>query len=169
MDGSVSIAVQKVSRPTRVRIAVESDRERLWSQLMLAAQENAMAPVYQECLEPVIDNMISRKSGIAGVIDGTTAFAGSVGLTFAQFWYSKEWHVEEMWCFVHPDYRRGQQNKGHAKALLDFAIWWANEMGMPLLMGVLTETRTEGKVRLYKRSLPMRGALFLHRPNSAVA
>jgi hypothetical protein len=165
MDGLLDIAtVAKITKPDRVRIAGEGDRQRLWDNLMLAAHENAMAPVYDECVEPVVDNLIAHKSGVAGVIDGTTAFAGSVGLTFAQFWYSKEWHIEEMWCFVHPDYRRGSQNRGHIKALLDFSKWWANEMGMPLLMGVLSEKRTEGKVRLYQRSMPMKGALFLHRP-----
>lgn len=167
MDGVSRISVSVIERPARVRVAGPADREWLWDQLMMAAAENAMAPINETRVTGALDAMIAREKAVAGVIDGTSGFAGSIGLTFGQWWYSTEWHVEEMWCFVHPDYRRGAQNKGHAKALLQFAIWWADQVGLPLLMGVLSHKRTEGKIRLYERSIPMAGALFLHRPGVA--
>ena len=164
-----SLNLATIQKPDRVRIAVETDRARLLESMMMAHSENGLAPLNEGMVLAALENMIGRKSCVAGIIDGTTALAGSVGLTFAQFWYSNEWHVEELWCFVHPDYRAGKNNEGHARELLKFAVWWANQMGLPLLMGVLSHKRTQAKLRLYQRTLPMAGGLFLYRPGTEMA
>jgi GNAT superfamily N-acetyltransferase len=147
--------------PTTVRIAQPPDEQRVYDLFMMAASENAMAPVCEANVWEAIRNATNKKGAVIGVIDGNNGnLAGAVGLVMAPFWYSKEWHCEELLNFVHPDYRRGQVH--HASDLIEFAKWWANQLGMKLLMGVLTHTRTEGKVRLYRRQLPYAGALFLY-------
>jgi hypothetical protein len=165
MDSVISLPVTE--RPSRVRIAGAGDRESLWDQLLSAAADNAVAPINPEKVAIKLDDMIARHNAIAGVIDGYTGFAGSVGLCFARQWYTDDWHIEDLWCFVHPDYRRGLQNKGHLKALIDFSVWWADQLGLPLFMGVLSDHRALGKIRLYQRLLPQAGAVFAHRPKVA--
>lgn len=165
MDGETPTAATRVARPERVRVAGPQDRERLWDLLMLAAQENALFPINEDRVRRALEKILGREKAVAGIIDGTTALAGAACLDYGQMWYSNAWHVQDLAIFVHPDYRRGAQNKGHAKALLQFAIWWADQMGLPLFPGVLSTSRTEGKIKFYQRELgPMVGAVFLHWP-----
>lgn len=152
MDGS-QVIVSRVTKPDRVRVAGESDRARLWELLMLAAAENAVFPINEHKVKEALDKIVQRERAVAGVIDGTTALAGMACLSYGQMWYTSAWHVEDMAVYVHPDYRRGTQNKGHARALLQFSKWWADQLGMPLLAGVLTAKRTRGKLRLYEQEM----------------
>lgn len=162
MDGS-QVIISRVTKPDRVRVAAEADRARLWDLLMLAAQENAVFPINEAKVEDALNKILQRERAIAGIIDGTTALVGMACLTYGQMWYTNMWHIEDMAVYVHPDYRRGAQNKGHAKALLQFAKWWSDQLGAPLLAGVLSKQRTEGKIKLYQRELgPMVGAVFMH-------
>jgi len=152
--------------PAGVRIATAADAQKLFDLFMLAAEENAMAPVCEAKVIEAIDMAITRKGAVIGVIDGDNGdIAGAVGLVMSPLWYTTQWHVEEMLNFVHPSYRMAW--RGDAGKLIDFAKWWADQLGLKLLMGVLTHTRTEGKVRLYRRKLPYKGALFLYEGGAA--
>jgi hypothetical protein len=166
MDGAV-ILPQRSIRPAAVRIATPTDYARIFDIFMLAAAENAMAPICEAKVEEAITLATERRNGsVIGIIDGDRGdIAGIIGLVMAPFWYSHEWHCEELLNFVHPDYRMGTRRCAHD--LLAFAKWWADQMGMALLMGVLSHKRTEGKVRLYRRQLPFAGALFLYRGGAA--
>lgn len=154
-------------RPLSVRIARPSEEERLFKTLMLAGEENAMAGVS----EPKVRAMLQRcrspepgqpRYGVIGVIDAPKGgIAATVGLVTGQWWYTEEWHCEEVWSFVHPDHRRDKAN--HAKDLIQFSKWWGEQLGWPVLMGVMSNVRTLGKIRLYAREIPLVGALFLHR------
>jgi len=77
------------------------------------------------------------------------------------FWYSEDRHIEELLVFVDPQYRAS----GHAKALIEWMKKTADALGIQVLSGIMSNTRTEAKVRLYKRQMPMIGAFFLY-PNS---
>jgi len=159
-------ALRPTERPATVRVATHADDRALFDLFMMAAQENAMAPVCEANVVEAIKTATERRGAIIGVIDGDRGdLAGAVGLIMAPFWYSAEFHCEELLNFVHPDYRQGERKC--AKHLLEFSKWWADQLGMSLLMGVLSHKRTEGKVRLYRRSLPFAGALFLYRGGAA--
>lgn len=159
-------ALRAAERPASVRVATHADERAIFDLFMMAAQENAMAPVCEAKVVEAIQTATNRRGAIIGVIDGDrNDLAGAVGLIMAPFWYSAQWHCEELLNFVHPDYRQGERKC--AKHLLEFAKWWADQLGMSLLMGVLSHKRTEGKVRLYRRSLPFAGALFLYRGGAA--
>ena len=165
MDGEVSVR-RTTQRPGNVRLATTADEDALFEFLMLAAEENALSPPNDEVVLTVIRKATQREGNVVGIIDAPDGtIAGSVGICMNTWWYTLKWHCQDMWCFVHPDYRRGQQT--YARDLIQFAKWWADQLGMDLIMGVMSLHRAEGKVRLYRRILPFVGAVFLHRGGAA--
>lgn len=154
--------ITRTMRPANVRIATKNDEQRVFDLFMMAGEENAMASINEAKVWAAIRNATERKGGVLGVIDGENGdLAGVIGLIMAPMWYSEAWHVEELLNYVHPDYRQGTRHC--ARDLISFAKWWSEQLGMPLLMGVLSNQRTEGKVRLYRRMLPFAGALFWYK------
>ena len=120
---------------------------------------------------------ISSTDGKAILWSGLVGIIGEIGepiqaailLRTVQMWYSEDWIVEEKAIFVHPDYRkagakhRSKSSRGHAHALCDFSKRVANELGLPLIIGVLSNHRTAAKVRLYERQFgEPAGAFFLY-------
>ena len=68
---------------------------------------------------------------------------------------------EERAVFVYPQYRSAKG--GRARRLIEYSIHAADILGIPLIMGVLSGTRTKGKLALYSRQLgePM-GAFWMY-------
>jgi hypothetical protein len=151
------------SRPDGVRIAVKADERALFDLLMTrAAEENSMAPVNEFKVLNGIQVATERKGGVIGIIDTAEGeVAASVCLVMAQLWYTESWHYEDLWCYVHPDRRKGANN--YAQRLIQFAKWFGEQAGCPVLLGVASNTRTLGKIRLYSRNIPLIGAAFLWR------
>lgn len=83
---------------------------------------------------------------------------GTLGLCAASWWWSDDAILQEKWVFVHPQHRRAP----HARALLEMARSIAKGARLPLLAGVTSGIRTEGKVKLFIRTFgaPI-GASFL--------
>ncbi len=105
---------------------------------------------------------LSKNANIKYVeIDGK--IIASVGALFAQWWHTDDWHIDEMWNFVHPDYRKST----YAKDLITYMKWIAEQMGMSLHMGIITATKMEAKIRLYRRQITPVGALFVHNIQAA--
>lgn len=141
-----------------VTIALPSDFTNLMAFLRLMHKENAIAPIVEKRVENILSRGLARDNAVIGVIRGPSGIEASTGLYLGNFWYSDSIHIEDLWCFVHPDHRR----TSHAKDLLNFARWASTELGKPLLMGVLSTERTSAKVRLYNRALGApAGALFV--------
>ena len=72
-------------------------------------------------------------------------------------------HLNEIWCFVHPDHRRST----HARRLIEFGKWCADRLSgegvrVPLLLGIVTRHRLLPKLRLFQRQAPQVGAIFMH-------
>lgn len=152
-------------RPEGVRVATATDEKAIFDLLMLLAEENAMDPVNDYRVLAMIKKATDRQGGMIGIIDAPDgSIAACVGLILSQWWYTESWHTEEVWSFVHPDHRGGSAD--HAAKLIEFSKWWGDQLGMPVIMGVLSTKRTLGKVRLYARSIPLVGAIFLHRGGS---
>jgi hypothetical protein len=58
-----------------------------------------------------------------------------------------------------------KSEENYGPRLIEFAKKCADEIGLPLTIGILTNQRMEGKVRLYRRSLGVpAGAWFVHFP-----
>lgn len=154
------------ARPKEVRIARPDEEERIYASLMLLAEENALAPVSEDRVRAMLQRCRGAsaanggmRDGVIGIIDAPDGeIAGMTGLVMGQVWYSAAWHCEDVWTYVNPAYRAGHS---YAKSLIQFAKWWAEQLGMPLFIGVASSRRTIGKIRFYSREVPLVGASFL--------
>jgi ABC-type transport system substrate-binding protein len=139
--------------PSEVRLATPAD-----------AELNGLAPIDEPMVRAALDRGISRDRAVIGVIRGAGVIEASVGLYIGNWWYSQNQHCEDLWNFVSEPYRKSE----HAKALLQWAKHAASFLEKPLLMGVLSNERTQAKIRLYERQLgPQIGALFVVRTPAA--
>lgn len=143
-----------------VRIAGPEDENEIFDLLMLHYTENGMAQINSEKVTAVIRRGTRKEGGVIGVVPGDRGIKASIGLQLSQWWYTNDYHLEEMWNFVHPEHRRSR----HAKNLILWAKWMSDQMHVPAVMGILTVTRLEPKMRLMQRQCPQIGALFAYGP-----
>lgn len=148
-------------KPEGVRIAIPADERAIFNLLALAHIENGMGGMNDEKVRKYIAFATQRQGGVIALIDGPTGLEGCLFMMLSQRWYSDDWYWEELCNFVHPDYRRSM----HAKNLIQFGKWFAEQMHMPLFIGVLTNKRMQAKIRLYRRQITQGGAVFFHNLN----
>jgi hypothetical protein len=83
-------------------------------------------------------------------------------------WYSDDEVLEERAIFIHPDYRSAKG--GRARRLCEFTKLTADTLGVPLIIGVLSNHRTKGKIRLYERQFgEPSGAFFLYNARTGLS
>jgi len=145
-------------RPEIVRVATPKDEDAILGLMRLAYAEQPISPLNEDKIRNQIRHCTQQKGGVLGVIDGPEGLEGYLIATLFQHWYSDAWHLEELSNFVHPEHRK----PGHAKALIEFAKWFAEQLDMPLIMGIMSTKRLEAKTRLYKRQIHQVGAVFAH-------
>jgi len=131
----------------------------------LIHRENGFFQMDRNYVRSMLYRAFDQQGGILGVIGTPDNIEGGIYLLMSNFWYTAEPHWEELWNYVAPPYR----HTNNALHQLRFAKWCSIESGIPLLIGVISNKRTEGKVRLYRRLLgnPV-GSFFFYRPDSAV-
>lgn len=147
-----------------VRIATRSDEQEIVDLLHVMHFENGMMPLDETVSKEFFSLAFDRKGGIIGVIGPPGDIRAMIYLLLTRFWYTSSMHIEECFNFIRPDSRR---NTGrYAPTLINFAKKCADEIKVPLLIGVLTNHRMEAKVRLYRRSLGTpSGAFFVYGAN----
>ena len=141
-----------------VRIAIETDEPAIYNLLMLMHREAGTFSFSDRKVRDHMEHATRQKGGIAGIVYGENGVEATVGLSISQAWYSEDWHLNELWNFVHPAYRK----KGHAQKLVEFSKWCSDNMTIPLVIGAVLNKRTEAKMRMLKRLVPVMGALFLY-------
>lgn len=147
-----------------VRIATRSDEDEIMNLLAIMHAEGGIMPLDEMEAKKTFNLAFNRQGGVIGVIGGSGDIKAMIFLLMSRFWYSREYHLEELFNFVRPDVRKSKEN--YAPRLIEFAKKCADEIKIPLTIGVLTNIRMEGKVRLYKRSLGVpAGAWFVHFPD----
>ena len=146
-----------------VKLALPSDEGPLMELLRQMWKENGLASLDEDRVRHFLHRGIARDKAIIGVIRGPDTIEASVGLFVGTWWYSTENHIEDLFSYVATPYRRST----HAKSLIEFAKNCSMQLGMPLLMGVLSSDRTAAKVKLYERMLPKLGALFVYNGSEA--
>ena len=134
---------------SRVRFAQQDDEEEIMTMCERLHGENGLFPLVPDKVRQVLRRAFDREGGILGVVGEAGRIEGSICLTLDQFWYSDDWFLNERWNYVLPEYRRST----NAKDMIKFAQMTADEIKVPLIIGVLSNERTEAKVELYKRSL----------------
>jgi len=155
-----------------VRLAKPEDSMEIWRLFLQAHNENSMFPLSPNKVQWLMNRVLNPDSiplgdtgprGIIGVIGPTGALEGLVFLLIGQFWYSDERHLEELIVFTDPEHRKSH----HAQAMIEWMKDQVKNTGLSLVTGIMSNHRTEAKVRLYSRMLPKVGAFFFLTPKGA--
>lgn len=146
-----------------VRLATPEDRASIFELMRLAHEECADHPMSAEKVLWRLDMAIARQASMIGVVGKHGEPVKAYVLVIIDpIWFSdNEYQLLELSNFVHPEHRRSN----YAKQLINFAKRCADNLGIDLTMGVFSNSRTEAKVRLYRRQLPCVGAFFCYQPN----
>lgn len=143
-----------------VRLATAADEPAIMALCRLMWAENGMFAMAEDKVREKLAKAFRRDLAMACVIgEPGGELKACLVMEIGQVWYSKDWHLGDLINFVHPDHRQSN----HANEIVAFAKKSAVDIGLPLLMGIVTNHRTLAKVRLLRRSLgnPV-GAFFVH-------
>ena len=129
---------------------------------LMASDENGVVKARPERLLQDIWPAVNRDHGLVGII-GTPGgpIEGAILMRIGKMWYSEADVLEERGIFIHQDYRNAKG--GRAAKLCEFAKKTSDALGLPLIIGVLSNHRTAGKVKMYQRIFgESAGAFFLY-------
>lgn len=148
-----------------VRKARPTDRANILEMCEENHRDNGQFSLDMGKVEMMIDRAFNGGGAIIGVV-GNNAVEGMMVLLISQFWYTNDWCLEEIQNYVRPAFRKST----HAKDMINFGMRCSDELGIPLVIGVVSNERTRAKMELYRRQLgdPC-GGYFLHRPIGAAA
>jgi GNAT superfamily N-acetyltransferase len=151
-----------MSNELGVRIGKPEDVHNMMDLAAKACEENGFTNPNPQKLLAEIWAALNLAHGIIGIIEGENGIIeGAVLLRIGPTWYSDDQVLEEKAIFIHPDYRSAKG--GRARRLCEFTKQVADELGIPLIIGVLSNHRTRGKVKLYERQFgEPAGAFFLY-------
>ena len=145
-----------------VRIGTPDDVHPMMDLAMQACDENGFVDPNPKKLRAEIWPALNLENGIVGIIqDEGGSLEGASLLRVGTMWYSDAQVVEERAIFVHPNFRSAKG--GRAKRLCEFSKKVADTLSLPLMIGVLSNHRTAGKIRMYQRIFgEPSGAFFLY-------
>lgn len=145
-----------------IRIGTPDDLDDVMEAAIAACRENGLVNPNQMKLLEQVWAALHLDNGVIGIIGKPGEKPeGGILLRVVNMWYSDEQVLEEKVMFIHPDYRSAKG--GRARRLCEFAKGVSEQLGIPLLIGVLSNHRTEAKVRMYERQFGKpTGAFFLY-------
>ena len=153
-----------------VRLATPADEDAVYRLLCHLEADNGLGwPHDEDRVRESIRIGTEKRGGIVAVIDAPDRpgeLAGSIGLHWAQPWYSNRHFFHEVWLFVDPEYRRGT---GYADALMRYAQWLKDSFNakageeVPFFTSVSSRKRLAAKMRWWGRRGEMIGAIYLLR------
>lgn len=151
-----------MSEELKIRTGTPDDIYEMMDLALMACEENGFVNPDKTKLMTELWQALNLNYGMIGIIGKENGpIEGAILLRIGPMWYSHDMVVEEKAIFIHPDHRGAKE--GRARRLVEFAKNAADELGIPLLIGVLSNKRTEGKIRLYERQLGKpTGAFFLY-------
>ena len=154
-----------------VRLATLADAGAVFSLCVDLHAENALFPIDQEKYQTRIAEILATpdewlaltgnektKFGFIAIAEKRGIPAGAIVVSIEKLWYTEVECLSELFNYVAPEHRRSDC----AKRLLGFVKELSDKMRTTLLIGVLSTTRTEAKVRLYGRHFTPVGAFFVH-------
>jgi hypothetical protein len=145
-----------------VRIGTPDDVHPMMDLAMQACDENGFVNPNPQKLLAEIWPALNLNDGLVGIIqDESDQLEGAILLRIGTMWYSDTPVLEEKAIFIHPNYRSAKG--GRARRLCEFSKKASDQLEIPLIIGVLSNHRTEAKVRLYERQFGRpSGAFFLY-------
>jgi len=146
----------------QVRLATKEDEDDVMRLMAVMHAEGGLMPLDEPSVREMFQRAFDRRGAIMGVIGEPGDIRAMIFILISKFWYSSQFHLEELFNFIRPD----QRKKDYAGRMIAFAKKCAEETKLPLIIGVLTNDRMEGKVRLYRRNLGYpAGAFFVFNAN----
>ncbi len=151
-----------------VRIAKAEDHTEIARLFLQSHRENGQFTLAPEkvdwfihrALHPELINAADTATrGVIAVIGEPGKLEALALMMIDTFWYTNDRYLSEYLVYVDPEHRKSS----HARAIIAWMKHQSDLTGLPLLTGVISNERTEGKVRLYRRMLPYIGGLFLYR------
>lgn len=134
--------------PSRIRIAERDEEEDLVRICRQLHEENGRYFSFSEKrVREQLARCFNKQRAMIPTIGEKGAIEALGFVSIEQFTWSDDWHLSEYFNYVLPEYRRSQ----HAKALLKWEKDAADQMGIVLFIGVVSETRLAAKMRLYRR------------------
>lgn len=151
-----------MSEELGIRIGTPDDIHKMMDLALSACEENGFVDPNPQKLLAEIWSALNLDNGVVGIIEGPDGiFEGAVLLRVGDMWYSDRQVLEERAIFIHPEYRSAKG--GRARRLCQFSKQVADSLKLPLIIGVLSQHRTEAKIRLYERQFGKpSGAFFLY-------
>jgi len=145
-----------------VRIGTPDDVDNMMELALQACDENGFVNPDPAKLLHEIYPALAQDRGLVGIIGKPgEKIEGAVLLRVSKMWYSQADILEEKAIFIHPEYRSAKG--GRARRLVEFSKEVSDFLKIPLIIGVLSNHRTEAKVRLYERQFGKpAGAFFLY-------
>jgi len=145
-----------------VRIGTPEDVDKCMNLALAACEDNGFVVPNPVRLLNEIWAALHKDHGLIGIIEGENGVAeGAVLLRITTPWYSDTQMIEERGVFVAKEFRSAKG--GRARRLCEFSKSTADALGIPLLIGVLSNHRTAGKIRMYERIFGQpNGAFFLY-------
>ena len=159
-----------MTEASAVRFATAADTESIIACLRTMHDENGLFTLSEGKIRNIIECALTPSDGamrpIIGVIGEPGNIEATICLMLTQLYYTDEWHLGDMWNFIRPDCRK----KNLIDSLLDFGAACSEKSGYPFMSAVVSNKRTEAKVRIYRRHFgePL-GAFFLYRPTARAA
>jgi len=146
----------------KVRVGTPEDLDACMGLFVRANEENGIDVLDQYKLFQIVWPSLHCDGGVIGIIGEPGAEPeGVVLLRIEPLWYSNSPVVAEKIVFVHPEYRSAKG--GRAAKLCAFSKQVSDELDMPLVVGIVSNERTKGKIKMYERMLgPAVGAYFLY-------
>src|ERR1700677_51975 len=133
-----------------IRLATTDDLDEVMRLAVTACEENGFLNASTELLAREIYPALCQDHGLCPVIgpkDGE--IQGLALLRIGAMWYSPEIVLEERAIFIYPQHRSAKG--GRASRLCEYTKKVADTLNLKLIIGVLSNTRTAGKVRMYTR------------------
>lgn len=142
----------------RVRMALPDDYPQVMAICRDLHLENGVSRVNWDYVSDQMRRGIDQRGAVIGVIGDVGRLQAAIYLHMTRFWYSDDVILEELFAYVVPSFRK----TNNARALIEFGKKCSHRFDVPLLIGIISNQRTEGKIRLYSRRLgPQSGAFFL--------
>jgi hypothetical protein len=151
-----------VTEDLHIRLATPDDLDEIMELAFMACADNSFLDYSPQLLLKEIWPALNQDHGLFPVIGPRGgAIEGFVLLRIGNMWYSDQTCLEEKCLWVHPDFRSARG--GRARKLLEFTKRAADALKIPLIIGILSDKRSEGKVKLYERLFGApAGAFFLY-------
>lgn len=158
MDAGVSTSGTASVEPADVRVAQLPDRKPLGELMITLHGENGLFSVSPAKVGRMLDRFYDQDGVMIGVIGDVGAPVGAIYLEITQAVYSDDWMLCEQFNFVHPDHRR----TSYSHQLISYAKRCSDALKLPLMVGILSNHRTEAKMRLYNRLLKPAGGYYIY-------